>query len=82
MILKRALLIDLLHSSSSGFRALKLLGLMEMKLIKFLRAIRVTISSRIRYHNISCGHTQSIVFEYETLAVRTRSMILRKVNIL
>ncbi len=55
---------------------------MEMQLIKFLRAIWVTISSRIRYHNISCGHTKAIVFEYETLAVRARSMILRKVDIL
>lgn len=82
MILKRGLLIDLLHRSPSRFRALKLLGLMEMQLVEFLRAIRVTISSRVRYHNIPCCHTESIISENETLTVRARTMIVRKVDIL
>lgn len=82
MILKWCFLINLLHCSSSRFRALKLLSLMKLQLIELLRAIWVTVSCRVGNHNIPSGHTESIVSKYEAFTFRTRTMILGKVYIL
>jgi len=82
MILKWSLLVNLLHSSSSRFWALKLLSLVKLQLIEFLRAIWVTVSSWVRYHNISSSQTETIVSKYKAFSLRTWPMVLGKVYIL
>lgn len=55
---------------------------MKLQLIELLRAIRVTISSRVRNHYIPSSHTKSVVSDYKALSFRTRPMIFGKVYIL
>lgn len=82
MILEWCFLVNLLHRSSSRFRALKLLGLMKLQFVELLRAIWVAVSCWVRNHDISRSHTQSIVSEYEAFTLRTRTVVFREVNIL